>query len=75
MDLGPWCHRCTCQVSQTLSGKGGNQAFAGKNTALLSVAKGHKTPPDYSDPVFPKIPPEFYNNNKKQSAKEGPTTG
>ena len=26
------------------------------------VAKGHKTLPDYSYPVFPKIPPEFYND-------------
>lgn len=39
------------------------------------VAKGRETPPDYSDPVFPKIPPEFYNDNKKQSAKEGPRKG
>ncbi len=38
------------------------------------VAKGHETPPDNSDPLFPKIP-EFYNNNKKQSAKEGPRKG
>ena len=39
------------------------------------VAKGREAPPDYSDPVFPKIPPEFYNDNKKQSAKEGPRKG
>jgi hypothetical protein len=34
------------------------------------VAKGRETPPDYSDHVFPKILPEFYNKNKKPSAKE-----
>ena len=29
MDVGPWWHWCTCQVSQTYSGKGGNLAFSG----------------------------------------------
>ncbi len=39
------------------------------------VAKGHETPPAYSDPVFSKIATEFYFDNKKQSAKEGPRKG
>ena len=29
------------------------------------VAKGCDTPPDYSDPVFPKIPSEFYDEETK----------
>jgi hypothetical protein len=39
------------------------------------VAKGLKTLPDYSDHVFPKIPSEFYNDNKKQRSKEGTRKG
>jgi len=39
------------------------------------VAKGHKTPPDYSDPLFSKIPPEYYNDNNKPNTKEGPRKG
>ena len=42
---------------------------------FVHIAKGHETPPDYSDPVFPKIPPEFHNDNQKQSPKEGPRKG
>jgi hypothetical protein len=42
---------------------------------MNDVAMGWETPPEYSDLVFPKIPPEFYNDNEHPSAKEGPRKG
>ncbi len=34
------------------------------------VAKGREVPPEYNEPVFPEIPPEFYRNAKR-GGKEG----
>jgi hypothetical protein len=42
---------------------------------MNDVAKGYKIPQDYSDHVFPDIRLEFYNENKRPSAKESPRKG
>ena len=35
------------------------------------VAKGQAIPPDYNQPEFPQIPPEFYANKKKATTRKG----
>ena len=33
------------------------------------VAKGREVPPEYNEPIFPEIPPEFYGNAKRGGKK------
>ncbi len=39
------------------------------------VAKGQEIPPDYNEPAFPQIPPEFYADKKKATARTGTSKG
>ena len=40
-----------------------------KEAERVDVAKGREVPPEYNEPVFPEIPPEFYGNAKRGGKK------